>query len=100
MEMDERPPWVSKKDWNEKGPFVDPLTWPHMWLKYVNSADDDHDANLDLTTQGEYVANKDIDADDELFIDQGDFLKKPACDGPCGHMFCADVRAGRFDVQV
>ena len=71
-----------------------------MWLRYVNTADDDNDANLKLTSQGEYIVIKDIDAGDELFINHGDFLDTPACEGPCGHMFCADVRAGRFDVQV
>ena len=63
-----------------------------MWLKYVNSADEDNDANLDLTSQGEYVANCDIAVGEELFIDHGIFLDTPACEGPCGHMFCADVR--------
>ena len=96
MELDVRPPWISDEDWRTKGPFVDPLTWPKMWLKYVNSADDDHDANLDLTLQGEYVANQDIAAGEELFIDHGTFLALPACDVPCGHMFCADMRAGMF----
>ena len=94
LELSERPPWISKKDWRTKGPFVDPLTWPKMWLKYVNSADEDNDANLDLTSQGQYVANQDIEAGMELFIDHGDFLKKPACECECGHMFCADVRRG------
>ena len=96
LELSERPPWISKKDWRTKGPFVDPLTWPKMWLKYVNSADEDNDANLDLTPQGEYVANRDIAVGEELFIDHGIFLDTPACDVPCGHMFCADVRAGQF----
>ena len=67
-----------------------------MWLRYVNTADDDHDANLNLPSQGECVANRDIAVGEELFIDHGTFLDTPACDVPCGHMFCADVRAGQI----
>ena len=72
-----------------------------MLLKYVNTADDDHAANLDLTLQGEYIANQDIDVGKELFIEHGGgFLTQPACEPPCWHMYCADARAGRFDVEV
>ena len=53
------------RTWNEKGPFVDSPTWPQMWLKYVNSANDDHDANLKLTSQGEYIAIQDVAVGEE-----------------------------------
>ena len=97
MKLAERPPWIRRNAWRTEGHFVDPLHWPQMWLKFVNTADDNHPANLDLALKGEYVAIKDIDVGKELFIEHGEeFLAQPACESPCRHMYCADARAGRL----
>ena len=72
---------------------MDPLHWPTMLLRYVNTSDARHSANLELSLSGEYIAKRKIANGEELFIDHGEDFLRP-CVAPCGHMYCASVREG------